>query len=88
VRSIISRQPASRASPRPTSKWRSWSHLAGRERSPLTLDHDALLKRLDAEALYLVIGLGRSWEGQCWVLVVGVHTVPDYEMEIGVADAS
>ena len=70
-------------------KWqklgRTW--LAG-ERSPLALDHDALLKRLDAEALYLVIGLSRSWEGQCWVLVVGVHTVPDYEMEIGVADAS
>ena len=47
--------------------------------NPLTLDHDALLGRLDAEALYLAVGLSRPWRGEYWPLVVGVHAVPDYE---------
>ena len=48
----------------------------------LTLDHDALCERLDAEALYLAVGLSRNWQGEYWPLVVGVHIVPDYEVEV------
>jgi hypothetical protein len=61
-------------------KWqalgRAW---LGEKGGILTLDHDGLLARLNAEALYLSVGLSRSWRGECWPLVVGVHVVPDYE---------
>jgi hypothetical protein len=60
-------------------KW----HALGRSWLPgnggaLTLDHEALFERLSAEALYLALGLSRSWQGEYWPLVVGVHVVPDY----------
>jgi hypothetical protein len=60
-------------------KWhalgRSW---LGEDGGALTLDHEALLERLGAEALYLALGLSRNWQGRYWPLVVGVHVVPDY----------
>jgi hypothetical protein len=59
-------------------KWqalgRTW---LGGEGSSLTLDHDALCQRLDAEALYLAVGLSRSYQGEYWPMVVGVHVVPE-----------
>lgn len=63
-------------------RWRALgqSWLGERARG-LTLEHDALLQRLNAEALYLTIGLSRNWQGEYWPLVVGVHVVPDYEIE-------
>jgi len=45
----------------------------------LTLGHDTLFEQLGCEALYLVIGLSRLWQGEYWPLVVGVHPVPDFE---------
>jgi hypothetical protein len=45
----------------------------------LALGQSALFEQLDCRELYLVIGLSRSWQGEFWPLVVGVHTVPDYE---------
>jgi hypothetical protein len=60
-------------------KWRglglSW---LGEDGGTLTLDHEALLERLSVEAIYLVVGLSRHWQGEYWPLVVGVHVVPDY----------
>jgi hypothetical protein len=47
-------------------------------RGHLALDHDALCERLDTEAIYLAVGLSRSWQGEYWPLVIGVHVVPDY----------
>ncbi len=44
----------------------------------LTLDHAELLSRLNCHKLYLAVGLSRSWNGEFWPLVIGVHTVPDY----------
>jgi hypothetical protein len=44
------------------------------------LDRDALFERLDADAVYLAIGLSRNWQGVYWPLVIGVHVVPDYEV--------
>jgi hypothetical protein len=62
-------------------KWlalgRSW---LGEQGGRLTLDHDALFERLNAEALYLAIGLSRRWQGEYWPLVVGVHAVPDFTL--------
>lgn len=48
----------------------------------LALGHDTLLERLGADALYLALGLSRSWRDEYWPLVVGVHAVPDYEIEV------
>lgn len=56
---------------------RSW---LGKKGGMLALDHDALLERVGAEALYVAVGLSRSWQGVCWPLVVGVHAVPDYRV--------
>ena len=67
-------------------KWRalgsSWLDGDGGQ---LTLEDNALYEQLEIEALYLAVGLSRSWKGKCWPLVVGVHTVPDYK---GPADLS
>jgi len=60
-------------------KWRALGRdwLGGKGGS-LTLDHDVLCDRLNADALYLAVGLSRNWQGEYWPLVVGVHVVPDY----------
>ncbi len=44
----------------------------------LSLGHTALLDHLYCHSIYLVVGLSRSWQGEYWPLVVGVHPVPDY----------
>ncbi len=64
-------------------KWRALGRAwLGEKGGLLTLDHDALCERLNADALYLAVGLSRNWKGEYWLLVHGVHVVPDYEMEI------
>jgi hypothetical protein len=45
----------------------------------LALRERQICERLGAEAIYLTVGLSRSWKNKCWPMVVGVHTVPDYE---------
>jgi hypothetical protein len=61
-------------------KWRA----LGREwvdRGPHNQQYDrqTLLRRLGVERLFLAVGLSRNFQGQFWPIVVGVHTVPDYE---------
>ena len=62
-------------------KWRALGRkwLADRGET-LDLDPQELFGRLEAENLYLTVGLSRAWKGKCWPLVVGVHAVPDYTM--------
>ena len=75
------------ASPRGVSvtdlKWRALGRAWLGQRGRLLLDHDALCQRLGVEDVYLAIGLSRNWQGECWPLVVGVHVVPDYEVNEG-----
>jgi hypothetical protein len=63
-------------------KWRAlgreWLGGGGR----LDYEEDELRDRLDVEDFYLALGLSRSYKGEYWLLVLGVHTVPDYEMEV------
>jgi hypothetical protein len=63
-------------------KWRAlgreWLSGGGR----LDYDEDELRDRLGVEDFYLALGLSRSYEGEYWLLVLGVHTVPDYEVAI------
>jgi hypothetical protein len=65
-------------------KWRALGRhwLAEDQRAQLYLDHTALYALLNANALYLSIGLSRSFEGKIWPLVIGVHPVPDYTIAI------
>lgn len=64
-------------------KWRalgrSWLAMGDQR---LALGQCALFEQLACHALYLVVGLSRSWQGEFWPLVVGVHTVPDYECPV------
>ncbi|RLC89268.1 MAG: hypothetical protein DRI77_15860 [Chloroflexi bacterium] len=61
-------------------KWRALGRAwLGEKGGLLTLDHETLCERLNAQAIYLAIGLSRNWQGEYWPLVVGVHVVPDYE---------
>ena len=32
--------------------------------------------------IYVALGLSRTHEGKHWTLVVGVHTIPDYQAEV------
>jgi len=48
----------------------------------LTFNQAGLQTELNCEILYLTVGLSRSWKGEYWPLIVGVHTVPDYEATI------
>jgi hypothetical protein len=64
-------------------KWRALGRgWLGDRGGTLKLDKAALLRRLEAEELYLALGLSRSYQGQLWLLVIGVHAVPDYQVPI------
>lgn len=64
-------------------KWRAlgreWLGDAGGD---LELDEPALKDRLNVDDIYLALGLSRTYDGKVWLLVVGVHVVPDYDIEI------
>ena len=64
-------------------KWRalgrSWLGDGG---GKLRLDEDALRARLQAKEIYLALGLSRGYQGELWLLVIGVHVVPDYPAAI------
>jgi len=62
-------------------KWHSLGRTwLGERGGVLNLNHDELFEQLNAEAVYLAVGLSRSWQGEYWPLVVGVHVVPDYKV--------
>ncbi|MGC9358133.1 MAG: dual OB domain-containing protein [Anaerolineae bacterium] len=65
-------------------KWRALGRrwLAQEKRSSLQLTHEALLERLEAEAIYLTLGLSRQWKGEYWPLAHAVHVVPDYDVTV------
>ena len=58
---------------------RTWLGESNRE---LSLDNAQLLERLQATDIYLALGLSRGYQDEYWLLVVGVHVVPDYTVEI------
>jgi len=65
-------------------KWESLGRQWHRESSEehLAFDHKQLCQRLSAETIYLSIGLSRIYKGKIWPLIIGVHPVPDYEIEV------
>jgi hypothetical protein len=38
--------------------------------------------RFGIQEIYLVVGVTRSYQGGYWLIVIGVHTVPDYEATV------
>lgn len=51
----------------------------------IALDRTALLAAAGAREVYLALGLSRSFDGRIWPLVIGVHTVPDYDVTVDYA---
>jgi hypothetical protein len=47
-------------------------------------DFDAgdLETRYGVSDIYLVVGLTRSYRGSFWPIIVGVHTLPDYDVAL------
>ena len=41
-----------------------------------------LKARLGIQEIYLAVGLTRSYQGRFWPIVVGVHTLPDYQAAV------
>jgi len=64
-------------------KWRALGRTwLGEKGGELKMDEAALLRRLPAEEVYLALGLSRGFQGKMWLIVIGVHMVPDYQVEI------
>ena len=64
-------------------KWRALGReWLGDSGGRLNCEEGHLRDRLGVEDFYLTLGLSRSYQGEYWLLVLGVHTVPDYEVEI------
>jgi hypothetical protein len=64
-------------------KWRALGRgWLGDRGGQLRLDDGDLRKRLRAEDIYLALGLSRGYQGKLWLLVIGVHVVPDYHAQI------
>jgi hypothetical protein len=54
--------------------------------SEIVLRGSELMARLQAEHVYLALGLSRGYENEYWLLVVGVHIVPDLSVTIDYAN--
>jgi len=64
-------------------KWRALGReWLGGSGGRLDCDEDELRDKLGVDGFYLALGLSRSYQGEYWLLVLGVHTVPDYEVGI------
>lgn len=64
-------------------KWRAMGRRwLGEGGGRLDLDATELKERLAAAHVYLALGLSRTHDGRIWLLVVGVHADPDYEVAI------
>jgi hypothetical protein len=63
-------------------KWRalgrSWLGGGGE----LSLEQSELDEQLTAKEIYLALGLSRGYQGKLWLMVIGVHVVPDYVMAV------
>ena len=64
-------------------KWRALGRAwLGGSAGELVLDGSELAARLGATDIYLALGLSRGYRGQFWLMIVGVHVVPDYEVAV------
>ena len=66
-------------------KWRALGRVWLAEANRLDFDSQSLCEKLGADEVYLTVGLSRTYEGQTWLLVLAVHTVPDFDSAIDYA---
>lgn len=45
-------------------------------------DAGDLEARFGIQQIYVAVGLSRSYQGNLWPLIIGVHTVPDHDTEV------
>jgi len=63
-------------------RWRALGRALLKEHgSPLNLSTGQLRRVLGMREVFLAIGRARSFQGQHWPLVVGVHGIPDYQFD-------
>jgi len=67
-------------------KWRALGRKLVGDGGEVRWGPEELRERLSAQKLYVSFGLSRLHQGRYWPLVVGVHPVPDYEVEIDYLD--
>jgi hypothetical protein len=64
-------------------RWRALGRrLLGPEGGERTLSLDDLRETLRCQEVYVAVGLSRSYQGQFWPIVIGIHCLPDYPIEI------
>lgn len=63
-------------------RWRALGRRLLRGCGELELQEHAVLQAVGAREVYLALGLSRAFDGRIWPLVIGVHTVPDYDVTI------
>jgi hypothetical protein len=64
-------------------KWRALGRTwLSQAPGDLVLTGPELASRLQATDIYLALGLSRGYQNEYWLLVIGVHVVPDYEAVI------
>ena len=64
-------------------KWRALGRTwLGQASGELSLTGPELISRLQATDIYLALGLSRDYQNEYWLLIIGVHVVPDYEAVI------
>lgn len=66
-------------------RWRALGRrwlAEGKSVQKLNLAQSSLIDRLEAREIFLSIGLSRTFDGKLWLLVIGVHVLPDYDATI------
>ena len=64
-------------------KWRALGRTWLPEEGGWTeFDAGDLEARFGIQQIFLAVGLTRSFEGRCWPIVVGVHTLPEYQATV------
>jgi hypothetical protein len=64
-------------------KFYSFARSLLKDKDEITLSENELKSLLGYFRVYVVIGLTKLHKGVNWPMVIGLHTVPDYKMEIG-----
>jgi len=63
-------------------KWRALGRSLVGAGGSARLSANDLREKFGIEKIYVAIGLSRTHEGKHWTLIVGVHTLPDYQADI------
>jgi hypothetical protein len=63
-------------------RWRALGRVRYADTNGRPLSWAQLRADLGAERAYLALGLSREFEGRIWPLVIGIHLVPDFEVEV------